>query len=119
MTDIKGKLVVSEVINGLQIEQLDEIILEAQKRKKELGNKKVEFDEYKIYAFIGRDNDIYKLHNICDNGEHAFIELSSSCCWANGSGEAEEMIEKVGDSLHVFDSQNTFIKWCAEKEGLI
>ena len=115
MTDIKQKL------DGLQVEQLEEIIEEAKKRKGEL--EKGVFYEHKIYAIRGYGDVIYKLNTIdIDNEITAFNSISESRCWANGSGKGQKMIDKCRknkDKVHVFDNQHDFIKWCAEVEGII
>ena len=55
------------------------------------------FKESKIYIAIN-GKDIYKLHRIEDGSNNfafAFIHMSSSVCWSNGSGTSKNQIRSM------------------------
>lgn len=78
------------------------------------------YDEYKIYAFKGVEA-VFKLHelvpNMCTDGRgYGFIDMNSSCCYANGIySSAEELIrhtvEDDKDTVYEFDTAKEFLEW--------
>ena len=78
--------------------------------KKEIGEKRFneivnpEFDDNKIYL-IKKYGAYYKLHLVnYESQSFAWVDLSSSDCWANGTHDTpQEALDSV-DNYQVFDS---------------
>ena len=68
------------------------------------------FSREKIYVYRN-----YKLHRVVGD-EYAFIDMETSNCWANGSGNPTHLIKYAGKELKVFDSYKEYIKWTYENE---
>jgi len=98
-------------ITNKQIEQLKEA-LGAKKLGEIIPDLKPLFDPRKIYIYKGYGSDGYKL-NCIDHSDniYAFVDLSETRGFVYGEGSAEELIEKAGTRLRVFDNYSDFIKW--------
>ena len=71
----------------------------------------LKYNPSKLYVF-----DTYKLHRI-DNG-FAWIDMTTTNCYANGIGGFEDMIKRAGNKLFIFNNLEEYIRWaykCLEK----
>ena len=95
-------------ITADQIKKLIKIVGEKELIKI-IPNIQLNYNENKIYAFIGTTN-VFKLHRVGLN-EYAWIDLEGSECFANGRGTANEIISLAGNDIKVFDNYREFIEW--------
>ena len=63
------------------------------------------YDNKKIYIYGD-----YKLHRV-NGSEYAWIDMTSSNCFANGTDTPEELFKYAGKNLMIFDSYRDYIKW--------
>lgn len=74
---------------------------------------KNEVDEYKIYAFNGSGDKIYKLQRI--GKSWAFCDLRTSVCMADGSYDSIQQALSGRENVKVFSTRKDFFKWALEQ----
>ena len=96
-------------MGGLKIsqDQLEELAKLIGKKKLQniIPHYKPIFNENKIYAYRG-----YKLHRVSENS-FAWVDMTSSTCYANGTGTAEDLITRAGAELKIFDRLSDYAIW--------
>jgi hypothetical protein len=73
-----------------------------------------EFDKRDIYGFASKSGNLYKLHRVSeDRGLYAWIDVSTSDCYANGVGTAIDQLRyaKRQGTVKVLHTVQQFAEW--------